>query len=161
MKPVLYAQEGTFYKITQEILDTQAANRKEWVAALRSGKYVQGGGFLRTPEDKYCCLGVLCDLQESPGWTQEKAERAFTTALGEYFVPGPTTRMMVGLRSERGSFEITEGLRRAFPKLSPGALTACLTELNDTGGFTLNEIADLIEAGPKYMFYDTPDTLVT
>ena len=39
--------------------------KKLWVEALRSGKYIQGKGFLRElilgkPRD--CCLGVLCDL---------------------------------------------------------------------------------------------------
>jgi hypothetical protein len=33
----------------------------KWVAALRSGKYEQGKGYLKR-ENKYCCLGVLCDL---------------------------------------------------------------------------------------------------
>ena len=32
-----------------------------WVAALRSGDYEQGIGQLRN-ENKFCCLGVLCDL---------------------------------------------------------------------------------------------------
>lgn len=32
-----------------------------WVDALNSGKYVQGGGRLRTTKGTYCCLGVLAD----------------------------------------------------------------------------------------------------
>lgn len=36
--------------------------KKLWVEALRSGKYKQGSGRLRTFSDAYCCLGVLCDL---------------------------------------------------------------------------------------------------
>ena len=35
--------------------------KAEWVAALRSGGYKQGVHFLRQ-DDKFCCLGVLCDL---------------------------------------------------------------------------------------------------
>ena len=35
---------------------------KKWVSALRSGKYRQGKGQLRDPDDHFCCLGVLCDL---------------------------------------------------------------------------------------------------
>lgn len=39
-----------------------------WVAALRSGEYVQGKGNLRNIENRFCCLGVLCDLfiKENP-----------------------------------------------------------------------------------------------
>ncbi len=49
-----------------------------WVEALCSGKYTQGRGMLRernskcVDSDKYCCLGVLCDvLVRNP----EEAER--------------------------------------------------------------------------------------
>jgi len=35
--------------------------KKAWLEALRSGKYKQGFGELKTKEG-YCCLGVLCDL---------------------------------------------------------------------------------------------------
>ena len=38
-----------------------------WVAALRSGKYEQGRGALRTG-DTYCCLGVACDLIDPIAW---------------------------------------------------------------------------------------------
>lgn len=39
-------------RMTQEVKD-------KWVAALRSGEYVQGRDTLRTYDGKYCCLGVL------------------------------------------------------------------------------------------------------
>lgn len=35
--------------------------KKLWLKALRSGKYKQGQGQLKCG-DKFCCLGVLCDL---------------------------------------------------------------------------------------------------
>lgn len=35
---------------------------KEWVAALRSGKYKQGCGRLRNKKNEFCCLGVLADI---------------------------------------------------------------------------------------------------
>lgn len=33
-----------------------------WVKALRSGEYRQGTGRLRSVDDEFCCLGVLCDV---------------------------------------------------------------------------------------------------
>ncbi len=36
--------------------------KKKWVKALRSGDYDQGKHFLRHG-GRYCCLGVLCDVQ--------------------------------------------------------------------------------------------------
>lgn len=35
--------------------------KKQWVEALRSGKYKQGKFKLKR-NDQYCCLGVLCDI---------------------------------------------------------------------------------------------------
>jgi len=40
---------------------------KEWIEALRSGKYIQTQGNLRC-EDGFCCLGVLGDLINPDAW---------------------------------------------------------------------------------------------
>jgi hypothetical protein len=41
---------------------------QHWVKTLRSGEYQQGSTVLRTIDDKFCCLGVLCDIaKESVG----------------------------------------------------------------------------------------------
>lgn len=42
---------------------------REWVEALRSGKYLQGRKSLRTG-DKFCCLGVACDVAAKEGWVK-------------------------------------------------------------------------------------------
>jgi hypothetical protein len=40
--------------------------KRKWVKNLRSGKYKQGQGRLRTVKDNsFCCLGVLCDTIKS------------------------------------------------------------------------------------------------
>jgi hypothetical protein len=36
--------------------------KQKWLEALRSGEYRQGISALRSHDDRYCCLGVLCDL---------------------------------------------------------------------------------------------------
>lgn len=41
--------------------------KKRWAAALRSGEYKQGTGKLRK-ENKFCCLGVLCDIYDKERW---------------------------------------------------------------------------------------------
>lgn len=44
----------------------------KWIEALRSGKYEQGSLQLGTPGDEwkpqpsFCCLGVLCEVQNIP-----------------------------------------------------------------------------------------------
>jgi len=49
--------------------EEQAEHRKQWVAALRSGKYQQGEKRLRTG-DKFCCLGVACDVSGLGQWVE-------------------------------------------------------------------------------------------
>lgn len=43
----------------------KAEVKLQWIAALLSGDYAQGLGRLRTQDDEYCCLGVLCDVSRS------------------------------------------------------------------------------------------------
>ncbi len=51
--------------------------KKLWVKALASGEYSQGYGALRNYSNKFCCLGVLCDLflkykNSEPNWLDEE-----------------------------------------------------------------------------------------
>ena len=41
--------------------------KQRWVDALRSGKYKQDIGHLRTRKG-FCCLGVLCDVYSPENW---------------------------------------------------------------------------------------------
>jgi hypothetical protein len=53
--------------LTKELME-------KWVEALRSGRYQQGIGKLRSIDDgQYCCLGVLCDIlpPEAGRWKYE------------------------------------------------------------------------------------------
>lgn len=42
-------------------------NIQKWVDALRSGEYAQGEGVLRSYNDKFCCLGVACEVARKEG----------------------------------------------------------------------------------------------
>lgn len=42
--------------------------KKKWIAALRSNKYKQGRNNLRTTDNCYCGVGVLCDVVDSKLW---------------------------------------------------------------------------------------------
>lgn len=44
--------------------------KKEWIDALKSGKYKQGQYTLRNRNDEYCCLGVLADVCDNTGWSR-------------------------------------------------------------------------------------------
>ncbi len=50
--------------------------KKEWVEALLSGEYKQGMNNLRSKEkgqkiERFCCLGVLCDIYDSKLWKKD------------------------------------------------------------------------------------------
>src|SRR5690242_16385148 len=57
--------------------------KKKWVDALKSGEYTQGQFVLRSFEDTYCCLGVLCDLYAKEtgkgNWQEGKDTYLFDT----------------------------------------------------------------------------------
>jgi hypothetical protein len=54
-----------------------------WLQALRSGEYEQGTEMLRTRNDTYCCLGVLCELAVQADVIQRR-HRPSTPAEWEY-----------------------------------------------------------------------------
>lgn len=45
----------------------QIKNNRKWIKALRSGRYKQGVKRLRG-DDKFCCLGVACDISGLGSW---------------------------------------------------------------------------------------------
>lgn len=103
---------------------TRAAVIKRWIAALRSGKYKQGAHALRKG-DKYCCLGVLCDLAAKDGGQQwENGLYARSSALAPSYM---YEWLGFGWALAQGD----------------------LTEMNDDGG-SFAEIADRIERVAKY-----------
>lgn len=103
--------------------------KKRWVEALRSGKYKQGEGRLRTEEDCYCCLGVGCDVLGKGEWVRHKyAEKdelwAYKSDILETAVMPSDLKDAVGLTA---------------------ADSASLIRLNDFEKRTFAEIADYIE----------------
>lgn len=49
-------------------------NAKKLVEALRSGEYEQGTGVLRSTNNRFCCLGVACDISGLGEWRHEPVE---------------------------------------------------------------------------------------
>lgn len=93
---------------------------EKWVAALRSGKWEQGFGRLKTQDNKYCCLGVLCQVLDIP--------INLDTRWGSDSILSMEAQELGGLQSPNGIM----------------GLSYSLAELNDTK-HTFLEIADIIE----------------
>lgn len=96
----------------------RAEVKKAWVDALRSGKYKQGRGALRSGGNEYCCLGVLIDV------------------LGIDWYP-PSDSVMGDSYSIEDSFTYE-------PKLHP-LDSSTLIMMNDEDEMSFAEIADYIE----------------
>lgn len=102
--------------------------KKLWIEALRSGKYKQGIKRLRTVKNRYCCLGVLCDL-----YAKEHGKRWSRDTMGEW---------VLGMERDYPPDSVIEwaGTKHIGKKIAGRDLA----EHNDTGK-TFLEIADLIE----------------
>lgn len=128
-------------------------NARAWVAALRSGKYKQGKGELRTKEDSYCCLGVACDLYqkahpETQRWIKEEWVQGQQWLFeGKSGLLPASVKEWLGLRTDEGAFY------DGTPYLSHKTLTGA----NDTGD-TFEQIADLIESEPDGLFRAPAET---
>lgn len=107
--------------------------KKKWVEALRSGKYKQGEGYLRSADDKFCCLGVLCDIVSPEGWAKCLSGR-YNHGVNGITLPGKVSEA-TGVTSQGGI---------AVPVAYGGTTCHFLIELNDAGA-TFEEIADVIE----------------
>ncbi len=98
------------------------AQKRKWVAALRSGWYLQGRGRLCTVDGEYCCLGVLQnEIYGDAGWVEE---------LNGNFLVGSLWSAAIS------------------SDLLPEEVQIELALLNDNG-VSFPEIADWIEANVK------------
>jgi len=111
-------------------LSTQEKARRLWVRALRSGKYKWGKNSLHPTDDKYCCLGVLCEIAIKQGIIGSYEERA----------PGlpDKVRLWAGLDTDSGDFSDNR-----------------LAAINDDATRNpFKKIANLIEKKPEGLFVE-------
>lgn len=130
--------------------------KARWIAALRSGEFAQGAGWLRTDgddESRYCCLGVLCEMATQDGTIPPFSPR--DGYGGQFTMPS----LLVRAWSNADRNDIPYGNRdwlvavddATKAAMSPAAVleivngTASVAVLNDDG-FTFEQIANLIEA---------------
>ena len=135
--------------------------RERWVEALRSGKYEQIQSNLRTNYG-YCCLGVLCDViiketEPEQGWELDEGRSAYHL-FGIHYGGLPTTyQQMMGLITDEGEIELNlikneATAMRLKDYVAGRSGQVILTVLNDSGGWSFEDIADLIENEPQAIF---------
>jgi hypothetical protein len=119
----------------------------DWVAALRSGEYLQAKGVLRdTFTSGYCCLGVAADV----------AGVSCKQQGSDYWYYFPSKLAFDGIRRSKSTLvgDMFRAIAAHYPKLLDGDSYPLgedefggflLTELNDDHELNFSQIADVIE----------------
>lgn len=121
-------------------LTVQQKARKMWVKALRSGKFQQGYGKLhyenKDGEQKFCCLGVLCELAVKEGVISpsEKYNRDYEYDGADATLPEAVLDW-VGIKDDCGSMK-----------------KGSLVSRNDSRKYSFERIADIIESKSSELF---------
>lgn len=114
--------------------------RRRLVAALRSGQYHQGRGWLKQGEGddaRYCCLGVACEVALGCGAVDDPDH--VRQELRDNAALPPSVRAAFGFRTRYGHFG-----RRVSGHYS-------LAGMNDSG-VSFNRIAAVIESPPLGLY---------
>jgi hypothetical protein len=122
---------------------------KAWLDALRSGKYYQGEGRLRS-ENKYCCLGVACDVLRDEVKGKWDSVDTFITPISTSvsFMSQEVLNVLDLPEEMNGNYNILVDVPKELAK----GWTGCdgsfvkVSVLNDTYQFTFEQIADAIES---------------
>lgn len=123
--------------------------QKKWIKALRSGKYEQGEGALRDSYDKFCCLGVACDIYDDSRWGIPRVKTK--SGYFEYFYRYGKK----GRESEVATKEVREylGLRDGYGSRVDDPYGS-LIEMNDEGK-SFKRIANALEKNPERYFKES------
>jgi hypothetical protein len=119
-------------------------NAKKWVAALRSGEYRQAQQVLRK-ENKFCCLGVACDLYGKEHGIEWKKVGDAYYFLDEKMVLPKSVKEWLGTLTSGTFFE-----DKSVPEKDRYRHTQ-LSSKNDRDS-SFAEIADIIESEPEGLF---------
>jgi hypothetical protein len=111
-------------------------NARKWVEALRSGKFKQSRFVLRN-EEGFCCLGVACEVAVREGVIPEaRAGKDRYDYDNEISSLPERVQNWLGLRTPYGYAEGYQSLE----------------SLNDSGEYSFEQIANVIESKPKGLF---------
>jgi len=128
---------------------------KEWIEALRSGKYTQGQSCLRSRGDKFCCLGVLCDITSRKDWEVVvfDEEYSYYSILEEDSVLPESILNLLNLEERTLTFKISSENSKLLEILENYEEEDRVSELgyydlaqlNDSWELDFSQIADILE----------------
>lgn len=110
--------------------------KRDWLKALRSGKYSQAQNALYDPSSKsFCCLGVLCEVNGIKRSKMAHMAMPQDVGFGDDVTP-ERSEIPKGVKYDANEY--------AWSVLYNGKLTP-LWVLNDSRGLSFKKIADIIE----------------
>jgi hypothetical protein len=111
----------------------------KWADALESGEYMQGTGSLRSDQNEFCCLGVLCNLhaQKHKKIAKEQTDAEEYFGASE-FPPELVWSGWAGMKTSSGTF-----VTRPAEDEDDWDETDDLASIND-GGANFKKIANII-----------------
>lgn len=125
--------------------------KAQWVAALRSGEYVQGNEWLQR-DGRMCCLGVACDLhsktQSDLKWSNSPISNASTYAGQSAYPPEEVMSWLgIDLADLRTQDTAQRDLQSKLdiPIMHSGLVHHIFAQLNDGKNWSFDQIADFIE----------------
>ena len=135
--------------------------RERWIEALRSGEYERTISMLRHESNKFCCLGVLCDISNVGTWKPAEDKGYYRYVIDSAKFSAYLPYMIVDSIGAAGAtvpFDIEKisnvTLKEEIYSI-PGVTDSCsLSTLNDSG-FTFEQIADLLENEPQAFFMES------
>ena len=119
-------------------------NQEKWLQALESGKYKQGKNSLCIA-GKYCCLGVACDVFETPVYERYYDDE--DDEAGGVIIYGTEGYHTGGV----APLDVQDKLKLYTSAGNPSKGGVALVGLNDEGR-TFKEIAALIRKDPSNYF---------
>ena len=122
---------------------------QNWIEALESGRYTSAFQSLRI-ENKFCCLGVLCDVYDHDQWTPNHDRYSYLGKTGTL----PTQLIEeLNLSSKLGDFKIRELSPNLQHKLQQFQFESCsLSKINDRVPDPFPLIAQILRERPKSLF---------
>lgn len=125
---------------------------KLWVEALRSGKYKQGRKALRDKHNKYCCLGVLCDISKKDlkiSWKEVTEDDVYSFKDSYGVLPDVMLGYLgldcnnVLIKTSNSKIPIDKMEKIGIPGYNKKYIS--LITLNDRYKLSFEQIADIIE----------------
>jgi hypothetical protein len=130
--------------------------KEQWIDALESGRYEMGRGALREEvngKDKYCCLGVLCEIAVEEGVIPPGATQPNSYFGNRYYYGNPESAdskiydsgyLPAAVMNWAGLSECNPRAKAAGHECAGHDGTVTLADLNDSDYYTFKYIARFI-----------------